>query len=170
MNFPAPNHFDVVVVGDETELDWIPEYCNFLHAECKSQRDDLKLAEEFYCNPLNVLLQLTQPVREKGLLKRTLDLLVATKKTVVSATEGYDDSWRKIDENGIWLPKKDERVLHHDGVIYAWEQGHVDDIFTREQEHTVVVSSKRFPLIDIDYEGNIPENMNELYALSLLGK
>lgn len=106
---------------------------------------------------LYVLCQLTQPLRERGLLKRVIEQYKKNRKTIISATKVRDTRWRLVDKQGRWNTKTDDKVLLHDGVIYAWSDGHLGDIYDKDCPHDVIVSSDRIPLVDVDYQEDLPD-------------
>lgn len=155
------HHIHIVGVGDKTEMkssdsDDLPCNVDFIVTEAKSQYDDLLRAEQESKADLYVLCQLTQPVREKGLLLRTVQLFEKNHRTIISGTKLPDNRWRVLNEDGVWESKTDSRAVYHDGVIYAWEGGKLKEIYERETPHDVIVSSEFLPLIDIDYKEDMP--------------
>lgn len=97
-----------------------------------------------------VLTQLTQPLRDTTLLHRAVSLCRESGKTVISATQMPDPTWRRIDAHGSWSSsKKHHRFLFHDGRLYAWQPGRSHEIFDCNTPHAVVRSEIPF-IIDVD--------------------
>lgn len=154
----------VVAVGDKTELSFPVQ---FIEAPCVSQQEDLQLAEDTYPADVHVLLQLTQPIRERGLLLRTIEQFKENGRTIISGTLMPNMCWRAVDENGVWSPKKGGRTVYHDGVIYAWGRGMLHEVYERETPHDLIISSERLPLVDIDYREDIPEDLDILWRCGM---
>lgn len=157
--------YRVIGVGCPDEIpDWVDVR---VHTDCVSMQADIEQVEREYPADVSVLLQLTQPLRERGLLMRTLEQFRRNGRTIVSATRMRDQRWRVLNCNGVWYEKdtvftdqENGWVLLHDGVIYAWERGKAHEIFERTRPHDIVISSEVLPLIDVDYQ-------EELIALEL---
>lgn len=108
-----------------------------------------------------VLLQLTQPIRPKGMLQRAVDLYLESGKTVISATRMRNMQWRVLNENGCWSAKDEETVLFYDGRIYVWGDGEKCDHNSIEKPHAVL-SYDGTQLVDVDYK----EDFEELFLLN----
>lgn len=108
-----------------------------------------------------VLLQLTQPIRPKGMLQRAVDLYLESGKTVISATRMRNMQWRVLNENGCWSAKDEEPVLFYDGRIYVWGDGEKYDHNSIEKPHAVL-SYDGTQLVDVDYK----EDFEELFLLN----
>lgn len=153
--------FRLIVVGQKDEIQEVFADCELpfevIVTPATSMQDDLTLVADTYEAEVNVLLQLTQPVREASLLRRALDQFRKNGgKTIISATRVRDDRWRAVDVNGVWYSKTDEQVLLHDGCIYLWAQGKTHEVFERTTPHDVIVSSETLPVIDIDRASDVP--------------
>lgn len=150
----------LIVVGQEDEIQEVFHDCPLPYevvlTPAVNMQDDLTLVADTFEAEVNVLLQLTQPVREASLLKRALDQFRKNGKTIISATRVRDDRWRAVDINGVWYPKTDGTILMHDGCIYLWRQGKTHEIFERTCPHDVVISSETLPVIDIDRVSDVP--------------
>lgn len=156
----------VYCAGDR--LGGIPKDWKFVPADTSIGHLGVLRAAECAASPVEgdvcVLVQFTQPLREPSLLRRAVELCRGTGKTVVSATEMPDPEWRRMGADGTWSSyKSHDRVLYHDGRIYAWQPGHVADIFDSSAEHAVVLTSLPF-IVDVGDPEDWPVELQSIVA------
>lgn len=132
--------------------------CHILFAPENKKYDDHKSLLEWAEIEINggkndkfVLLQLTQPVRRKGLLQEALE--VSTKdNVVVSYSEWTNEHWRTVDKGTLeFIDDRDKESSHkyYDGAIYVW-QNDVKKIFDLPNQNKVWVKNGTMPVCDID--------------------
>lgn len=161
----------IIAVGDRDEIvdcGLMTSADHVVYTAAQSMQDDVALVEQMYPADYHILLQLTQPVREASLLARTItQIKFSGGKTLISATECRDDSWRVLNTNGVWSSKTDRKCLKHDGVIYAWAQGNSHEIFERTTRHDVIISTSTLPMVDVDYREDVPLDLDVLFEEAL---
>lgn len=118
-----------------------------------SHKPLLKWFEEKYGKPKDtfILLQLSQPLRRRGLLREVVDA-VTQDNVVLTYTMWGSSHWRIVD-NGT-MEHDDERQddIHrfYDGAVYAW-QGSSGKIFDLRSQSKVWVKNYTGPVCDIDH-------------------
>lgn len=148
--------------------------CHILFAPKNKKYDDHKSLLEWAeaeidgkPNDKYVLLQLTQPVRRKGLLQ---DALGASTKdnVVVSYVQWVDEHWRIVDKGTLeYIGGRDKEKPHRlfDGSIYVWQNG-AGKIFDLPNQKKAWVANGTMPVCDIDrpwqYHGAYLEGLKEL--------
>lgn len=162
----------IVHAGPERP-DWLPPKVFHLHVAGHSHCDDVWEAEKLL-NPAEqdvlVLAQLTQPLRHVALLQQAADLARSSRKTVISAATQPWKAWRWTAPDGTWSPKGRAERLVHDGVLYAWQRGHSQEIFYHEEPHAILPTGCRWALVDIDEPGDLPASLTTLWANALHGQ
>lgn len=153
--------FRIYFVGEH--IPNIPASWCYLPAEVEKGHLHVLQSAEQSVNPgsadVCVQTQLTQPLREDDLLRRAVALCRSTGRTVVSATEMPDPTWRRLDSSGAWSAKKLScHVPFYDGRIYAWLPGHVAEIFDSRCPHAVVYSVFPF-IVDVDRPEDLPSEL-----------
>lgn len=167
-------HEDVTIVHAGPERpDWLPPRVPHLYVSGHSHRADVFEAEKLL-NPAEkdvlVLAQLTQPLRHVELLQQAADLARSSRKSVISAANQPWNAWRWTAPDGTWSPKGRAERLVHDGVLYAWQRGHSQEIFCHEEPHAILPSGYRWALVDIDEPGDLPDSLPTLWANALHGQ
>lgn len=154
--------YTLTIVGDPKEVPYLPENANILVTDCKSQYYDILTAARQYNEAdIFVHLQLTQPVRQRGLLKKAIQAYLDTHIPVISATMMYDESWRVLNKHGNWkgnCKDYDKKVAHYDGAIYVWQPDNLKNVFNKDAQHIVIIQDLPW-LIDVDYKDDVPVNI-----------
>lgn len=151
------HNVQVYTVGTRTELPLrLP--INWKHIELKNySHSALVLEAEEHIKPnkddVMVLVQLTQPVRDQGLLEDVVNEILSgyTSCTTVTACENL--SWRNISDK---IGKTDELIQLQNGQLYAWRPGHSDEIFDISKIGTFVPVNTKWGIVDINYPHDIP--------------
>lgn len=149
----------VYSVGDRTEF---PQVYNHIECSTGSHRGDIEYAVNQlpWCDYF-VLLQVTQPIRRKGLLADAKAMLTEN-KVVISATSM--DSWRCLSLDGQWNTKGDEQSYFIDGALYGFHRSKVAEVFDNTAPHCIVLNKKSL-LVDIDY----PQDYEDFASWTLQG-
>lgn len=141
------------------------------HIECAtgSHRGDIEHAEAVIrpaAGDVLVLVQLTQPLRRRGLLH---DVVARARErgSAVTGCLGRQEDWRTVQPGGRWQSQKGQRVLLHDGALYGWLPGKVEAIFSADAGHGVVINYTGQP-VDVDEPGDIPCSLAGAWAEMLL--
>ena len=162
----------IVHAGPERPA-WLPPKVLHLPVAGLSHCADVWEAEKLL-NPAEqdvlVLAQLTQPLRHVELLQQAADLARSSRKTVISAATQPWNAWRWTAPDGTWSPKGRAERLIHDGVLYAWQRGHSQEIFAHEEPHAILPTGCRWALVDIDEPGDLPASLPTLWANALHGQ
>ena len=132
--------------------------CHILFAPKNKKYDDHKSLLEWTETEINgksndryVLLQLTQPVRRKGLLQEALEAS-REDNVVVSYVQWTNEHWRIVDKGTLeYLDERDKEKPHRlfDGSIYVW-QNDVKKIFDLPNQNKAWVANGTMPVCDID--------------------
>lgn len=159
----------VYTVGVRSELPLrIPVGWRHIHTHTPGHMKDVQSAEEQIApaaGDVMVLLQVTQPLREHGMLERAVRLIQDGNDCCVSAAESPKTDWRQLNtDNGNWGTKAEGTQLLMDGQIYAWKPGHAADIFNPQARHMVVLSQHRWGTVDVDVPQDIPPALSAMAA------
>lgn len=162
----------VYTVGKRSELPLrLPVGWQHISTPCNNHKEDVELAEQ-YIHPavddMFVLVQLTQPLRERGLLERVVNCIRAGNTCCITAAQQPTTSWRVLNYNGSWDQAQKETQLLADGQLYAWSPGHVAEVFNPKARHTVILTQHRWGTVDIDAPEDIPPGMAAMAAELLL--
>lgn len=117
----------------------------------------LKWCEKRIKGDVNVLLQLTQPLRREGLLSDTITTLDNNPKLLVASyAEVPGERWRIIHDNR-WLEEyrntnESDTIKLYDGSIYAWDTDYkcAACLWNFKQKKSFVKNTEY--LVDIDYQ------------------
>lgn len=151
----------VYTVGDRAEFPFrLPAAWRHVKSRLESHRAALELAEA-EAHPAEgdvcALVQLTQPLREHGLLERAVSVVRrGGYASCITASPAPREDWRCLDAQGGFGRKVHEPVRLADGQLYAWQPGHVADIFSPEARHGVVITEHRWGVVDINEPGDMP--------------
>lgn len=158
----------IYVVGHAAEVPPLPRAVRYLCVIRDEHSDVVELAEREIApaaGDVLVLAQLTQPLREKGLLARVAAAARDTGKSVVTATSAPVPDWRMTDADGCWRRVRfDRRRPMMDGALYAWHPGRALDIFDPGEEHTVVQRDCPPLMVDVDTAADIPPALPAMWA------
>lgn len=161
----------IYLVGDAGEIPDVPPCVRVLPHLTGSHRGDIEAAEADIApaaEDVLVLAQLTEPLRERGLLPRVVNAAREQGGSAITATTAAPGTWREVTPNGAWhgeLRGNDSAPLH-DGGLYAWLPGHAADIFNPAAPHGVVL--RNTPLVDIDEPSDLPPALPAMWAEKLL--
>lgn len=157
------------VVGEAGEVPQpLPRGVRYLPIEQESHRRKVALAEEAIApaaDDVLVLAQLTQPLRERGLLSRVAEMCRRSGQATVTATAADTHDWRVLTFEGEWSRRTDDvpcRLL--DGALYAWQRGHAGDIFTAAAPHAVVLRTRSTYVVDVDTPADLPPGLPAAWA------
>ncbi|MBQ4635153.1 MAG: glycosyltransferase family 29 protein [Akkermansia sp.] len=162
----------VYTVGKRSELPLrLPIAWEHIPTSCNSHMEDVKIAED-YIQPapedVVLLVQMTQPIREHGLLEQVVSCIRSGNTCCITATERPADNWRTLDNNGSWGQSTREKQLLADGKLYAWRPGCSEEIFNHQARHMLVLSQQRWGIVDIDEPEEIPPGLLSMAAELLL--
>ena len=162
----------VYTVGKRSELPLrLPIAWEHIPTSCNSHMEDVKIAED-YIQPapedVVLLVQMTQPIREHGLLEQVVSCIRSGNTCCITATERPMGNWRALNNNGSWGQGAKEKRLFADGKLYAWRPGCSEEIFNPQARHMVVLSQQRWGIVDIDEPGDIPPGFLSMAAELLL--
>lgn len=162
----------VYTVGSRSELPLrLPVAWKHIRTNCQDHLSDVIFAEQQIQpskSDVMILAQVTQPIREHGLLERAFLCIQAGHKCCVTASEKATDNWRVINNHGIWSQKNYNTQLAIDGQLYAWKPGYAPDIFNPQIEHKIILTRHRWGFIDIDSPDDIPPALTYMAAELLL--
>ncbi|MBQ5664261.1 MAG: glycosyltransferase family 29 protein [Akkermansia sp.] len=162
----------VYTVGERTQLPLrLPVGWQHIRTEGESHQADIESAENLISpSPEDVMLlvQVTQPLREPGLIDKAVRAIREGADSCVSVTEQREDSWRTVQGAGHWGNKTGQKRHVVDGQIYAWKPGHVEKIFSPTASHALISSSQRWGYVDIDERSDIPPGLKAMAADLLL--
>lgn len=151
--------FKIYTVGYKSEVAECLSSCTHVECATGSHCSDIKFAESIIkANPdtdIFILLQLTNPVRRKNLLKDAVEKVRNTGKSTVSCCITYENKWRVLDEKGRWSkikPSNTSRMI--DGALYAWLPSNADTIFDAAAEHSIV-DNIHGSYIDVDFNDDM---------------
>lgn len=158
---------NVYIVGDENEIKNIPNDVILIHTETGGHLSDILAAESIIKpdkNDVFVLTQVTQPLRETGLLSKIVDS-ARNNNSAVSVTR-QSGPWRDVNCNGEWAGGKKTDKMCIDGALYAWTPGNAECIFTPHAKHGLIVNNAA--LIDIDVPADMPDWLDTAWAKLIL--
>lgn len=160
----------VWTVGSREELPgFLPPAWRHIECATGSHRGDIEHAEALIrpaAGDVLVLVQLTQPLRRRGLLH---DVVARARERgcAVTGCLGRQEDWRTVERGGCWQGKKGQRVLLHDGALYGWQPGKAGAIFCAAAEHGVVINYAGQP-VDVDEAADMPGCLAGAWAEMLL--
>jgi hypothetical protein len=164
----------VWTVGDASERGDFPFLWQHIPVSTGSQQGDLAAACQHVesLTPQGnayVLLQLTQPLRKRGLLRQVLAAL-AEQEPVITASRRPAADWRRLATAGSHAPHpQDDIALHLDGQVYAWRTtAGLQAIYDPSAEKAIVDSGQSWGVCDIDYEADLPPALTSMAAHLLL--
>lgn len=168
----STENVQVYTVGKRSELPLrLPVGWVHIPTPCINHGEDVQTAEE-YIQPapddVMLLVQMTQPVREHGLIEQALSCIRAGNTCCITGTERHADNWRSLDNNGGWGAGAREKQIFADGKLYAWRPGYAADIFNHKARHMVILSQQRWGIVDIDEPDDIPPGLLTMAAELLL--
>ena len=167
-----PETVKVYTVGKRSELPLrLPVEWQHIPTACISHAEDVKTADaaiQATEDDVIILAQLTQPLREHGLLEQVISCIRSGNTSCVTATELPSGDWRKVDNNGSWGKGPKEKSIYTDGKLYAWRPGHSEEIFNPQARHRVVLSQQNWGMVDVDERGDIPPGLASMAAELLL--
>ena len=157
----------VYTVGDRAEFPFrLPAAWLHIKTRVESHKDALEQAEKTATpapDDVCVLVQLTQPLREHGLLERAVSIMRhGAHPSCISVSDAPRNDWRSVDTEGRFGSKTHDAVFAADGQLYAWRAGHVADIFTPDAPHCIVRTEHRWGIVDINERGDIPPALNAM--------
>lgn len=162
----------VYTVGERSQLPLrLPVGWRHIRTAGESHQADIELAENLISpspEDVMVLVQVTQPLREPGLIDKAIRAIRAGADSCVSVTEQREDSWRSVQGASHWGNKLEKKRHVVDGQIYAWKPGQVKKIFTPTASHTFISSSQRWGYVDIDERSDLPPGLKAMAADLLL--
>lgn len=156
-----PDRVECWWVGDPAEIPAdAPPLWQVLDIKTGSHRGDIEEACRHIAWQDNaakfVLIQLTQPLRSRGLLRRAVTALDAA-EPVVSVTYRRPEGWRIP---GSTAKKSEAFRAHVDGQIYAWKTpAGLDAIFDSPERCNYLDSCQQALIADIDYPADLPPNL-----------
>lgn len=168
-----PEPVRVYTVGKRSELPLrSPEGWQHIATECRNHREDVEYAEQ-QINPhpgdVMVLVQVTQPLREHGILERSVRCIRTGHHCCVTATEYPEDAWRNVNpQGGTWEQKRNTTRLVADGQLYAWAPGRAADVFNPQARHMLILTKHRWGTVDIDTQEDVPPALSAMAAELLL--
>lgn len=156
------------VVGEAGEAPQpLPRGVRYLPIEQESHRRKVALAEEAIApaaDDVLVLAQLTQPLRERGLLSRVAEMCRRSGQATVTATAAETGAWRALGAEGAWTQTRRPATALMDGALYAWQRGHAGDIFTATAPHAVVLRTRSTYVVDVDTPADLPPGLPAAWA------
>ncbi len=162
----------VYTVGERAQMPLrLPVGWRHIRTAGLSHQDDVAQAEceiAPAADDVLMLVQVTQPLREHGLLERACQALRDGADSCVSVTELPTDDWRDVRDGGQW-GKKENRHRHIvDGKLYAWKPGHGADVFDASKPHILIPSTQRWGYVDVDTAADVPPGLQAMAAALLL--
>lgn len=162
----------VYTVGERTQLPLrLPVGWRHIRTAGEGHQSDIEFAEKKISPAVDdvlLLVQVTQPLREPGLIDKAVRAIRGGAESCVSVTEQPDDTWRTVLGAGHWGEKTMQRRHVVDGQIYAWRPGHVSRIFSSGVNHTLISSAQCWGYVDIDSRGDLPPGLKAMAADLLL--
>lgn len=162
----------VYTVGERTQLPLrLPVGWRHIRTAGESHQADVELAEkEIAPTPedVMVLIQVTQPLREPGLIDKAVRAIREGAECCVSVSEQWDDSWRAVQGSGQWGDKTEQKRHVVDGQLYAWKSGHACRIFKPACNHALISSGQNWGYVDIDTRADLPPGLKAMAAELLL--
>ena len=162
----------VYTVGERAELPLrLPVGWRHIRTAGTGHQADIEYAEKQIApgaDDVLVLVQVTQPLREAGLLARAVRAIRGGAGSCASVTEQPDDAWRTVQGQGRWSGKTAEKRHVVDGQIYAWKPGMAGSIFSPGTDHALIQGSQRWGYVDIDVPADLPPGLKGMAAELLL--
>lgn len=162
----------VYTVGKRSELPFrLPSRWQHIQTATEGHLKDIELAEHQIApqaDDIMVLAQLTQPLREHGLLERIVKAVRSKAKSAVTVSEITSHAWRTMQNGGMWHIKKAERHYILNGQLYAWKPGYAADIFNPQAQHAMVLSEQGWGNVDVDFPGDMPPALSAMAGELLL--
>lgn len=162
----------VYTVGERTQLPLrLPVGWRHIRTAGESHRADIEYAEGQIspaAEDVMVLVQVTQPLREPGLIDKAARAIREGAESCVSVSEQWDDSWRTVQGAGQWGDKKEQKRHVIDGQLYAWRPGYSSRIFTPACNHALISSGQNWGYVDIDTRADLPPGLKSMAADLLL--
>lgn len=162
----------VYTVGERTQLPLrLPVGWQHIRTDGQSHHADIEYAEK-QISPASgdvvMLVQVTQPLREPGLINRAAHAVRSGAESCVSVTKRPADDWRTVQTSGQWGEKTAQK--HHvvDGQLYAWRPGCASRIFTPAANHALISSGQSWGYVDIDSRADLPPGLKAMAADILL--
>lgn len=163
--------FCVYTVGKRLNVT-VPRGWRHIDTPCNNHHEDIKLAMEAIeadAFDAYALPQLTQPLRRRGLLIEAVDLMREYGLPVISASRETVKDWRKIDVMGKWGERGNDAIrLMYDGALYVWSNDTFGSVFDNTAPHSVIANADA--VVDIDYEDDMPPNLNRMWADLMIRK
>ncbi|MBQ8516401.1 MAG: glycosyltransferase family 29 protein [Akkermansia sp.] len=162
----------VYTVGKRSELPLrLPVGWVHIPTSCRSHREDVEEAElriQPAAEDVMLLVQVTQPLREHGLLEQAVRCIREGHTGCVTATQQPASNWRMLNDNGSWgVPQKGSRLVA-DGQLYAWRPGCAAEIFNPSARHMIILTHHRWGMVDIDVPEDMPPGLPAMAAELLL--
>lgn len=157
----------IYIVGITDEIKNPPTGVILIDVDKGSHLADI-LAAESIIKPnkddVFVLTQVTQPLRENGLLEKIVQS-ARKNKSAVTVTK-QSGKWRDATNEGKWCGGNKTNKLCIDGALFAWTPGNAKYIFTPRAKHGLILNNA--PLVDINVSSDIPEWLDTAWAKLLL--
>lgn len=153
--FPPPElwpHFEVDAGGMQEDME--------VFTRAVMERDDAAVF---------VQVLLTQPLRERGLLRRAVLAVRGAEAglPVVSGLVRREEGWRRLDERGGWAGEHagaDDVEVVLDGAVFAWRNvPELLRIFDR-RGRKVVLERRGVPLVDVDWREDVPRALAAVWG------
>ena len=109
-----------------------------------------------------MLLQLTQPLREHGLMERAAALMRRGFRSCITAADMPECAWRAVTESGQFTNKAHASRVLADGHLYAWKPGNLADIFNPAAPHGIIRTSHRWGMVDVNERGDVPPALDAM--------
>lgn len=167
----AEEEVRVYTVGARAELPLrLPCAWQHIATKVSSHQAAVEAAERIIspqAEDILMLVQLTQPLREHGLLERAAAMLrEGGHNACRTAAPMPSTAWRAVNGQGDAASKQEEEMLI-DGQLYAWRPGHAADIFAAEADCAVLENAHRWGLVDVNREGDIPPALDAMAGAML---
>lgn len=158
----------VYTVGDRSEFPFrLPVAWRHIRLKVPRHREVVERAEREIApaaGDVLVLVQLTQPLREHGLLERIVASVRSGKSSAMTVSQLPCQGWRELDAEGCPRPKERRQAVMADGLLYAWTPGHAAEIFAPCRAQAVVPTEQHWGIVDINEPGDIPPALEAMAA------
>lgn len=156
----------VYMVGARAELPLrLPSAWRHIPTQTPDHQTAVEIAERSIApqeDDLMVLVQLTQPVREQGLLERAAAMLREGDYTACrTAARMPKAAWREVAEQRDAVAKHED-LLMEDGQLYAWKPGHAAAVFAPDASCALLETAHRWGLVDVNVAGDIPPALSAM--------
>lgn len=167
----AEEEVRVYTVGARAELPLrLPRAWQHILTKHSSHQAAVEAAERIIApqaDDILMLVQLTQPLREHGLVERAAALLREKGHMACrTAAPMPSTAWRAVNGQGD-ATRKHEADLLADGQLYAWRPGHAAAIFAAESDCGVLEINHSWGLVDVNREGDIPPALDAMAGAML---